>query len=130
MRRGLAGIAALAMLGVPSGPAAAGQTKRLEQGSQRIELTLERQESGTWRPVDPGLVFDSGDRVRFRFRSNFDGYLYVMNQATSGKYETLFRARIPGTRTVSRRARSTWFRPRKAGSGSPDLPDTMSCTGL
>jgi len=28
--------------------------------------------------------------VRFRFRANFDGYLYVMNQATSGNYETLF----------------------------------------
>jgi hypothetical protein len=35
-------------------------------------------------------VFDTGDRVRFRFRANFDGYLYVMNQSTSGNYETLF----------------------------------------
>src|SRR5664280_1648729 len=60
------------------------------QGPNSIELTLERQESGNWRAVDPGLVFDTGDRVRFRFRANFDGYLYVMNQATSGKYETLF----------------------------------------
>jgi hypothetical protein len=28
--------------------------------------------------------------VRFRFRTNFDGYLYVTNQSTSGKYEQLF----------------------------------------
>jgi Domain of unknown function (DUF4384) len=60
------------------------------QGPNRIELTLERQESGNWRAVDPGLVFDTGDRVRFRFHANFDGYLYVVNQATSGNYETLF----------------------------------------
>ena len=26
----------------------------------------------------------------FRFRTNFDGYLYVTNQSTSGKYEQLF----------------------------------------
>ena len=58
------------------------------QGPNRIEIAIERQESGSWRAVDPGLVFDSGDHVRFRFRANFDGYLYVMDQATSGKYET------------------------------------------
>ncbi len=59
-------------------------------GPHRIEIALERQEGTTWRTVDPGLVFNTGDRVRFRFRANFDGYLYVMDQATSGKYETLF----------------------------------------
>ena len=69
---------------------AAGQSKSLEQGPRRMELTLERQEGGAWRAVDPGLVFAQGDRVRFRFHTNFDGYLYVMNQATSGDYEILF----------------------------------------
>ena len=28
--------------------------------------------------------------MRFKFRTNFDGYLYVMNQSTSGTYEQLF----------------------------------------
>jgi hypothetical protein len=69
---------------------AAGQPRKLAQGPNRIELTLERIENETWRAVEPGLVFDTGDRVRFRFRANFDGYLYVMNQSTSGNYETLF----------------------------------------
>ena len=69
---------------------AAGQSKSLEQGARRMELTLERQEGGAWRAVDPGLVFSQGDRVRFRFHTNFDGYLYVMNQATSGNYAILF----------------------------------------
>jgi hypothetical protein len=60
------------------------------RGTERIEITLERLESSGWRTVDPGLVLDSGDRVRFRFRSNFDGYLYVMNYGTSGSYTLLF----------------------------------------
>ena len=87
MKRKFAAIAAFAMLAAAT---AAGQTKKLAQGPNRIEITLERLEDITWRAVEPGLVFDTGDRVRFRFRANFDGYLYVMDQATSGNYETLF----------------------------------------
>ena len=64
MKRKFAAIAAFAMLAAAT---AAGQTKKLAQGPNRIELTLERQEHGNWRAVDPGLVFDTGDRVRFRF---------------------------------------------------------------
>jgi len=81
----LAAIVAMALAS-----SAAGQSKSLEQGPRRMELTLERQESGVWRAVDPGLVFSQGDRVRFRYHTNFDGYLYVMNQATSGDYGILF----------------------------------------
>ncbi|MCE5310522.1 MAG: DUF4384 domain-containing protein [Acidobacteriales bacterium] len=66
------------------------QAKSLGSGPQRMELTLERREGSVWRIVDPGLVFAQNDRVRFRFRTNFDGFLYVMNQSTSGKYEMLF----------------------------------------
>jgi hypothetical protein len=56
----------------------------------KMEITLERMADSQWRTVDPGLVLDSGDRVRFRFRGNFDGYLYVMNYGTSGSYTLLF----------------------------------------
>ena len=45
-----------------------------------------------WIPV---LVLEQNDRVRFRFHTNFDGYLYVMNQSTSGTYAMLF----PGEET-------------------------------
>jgi hypothetical protein len=79
-----------AILAVAPASSAASQSKSLERGPRRMELTLERQEGGSWRAVDPGLVFSQGDRVRFRFHTNFDGYLYVMNQATSGNYEILF----------------------------------------
>lgn len=66
------------------------QSHTMKQGAYRMEISLERLEGSGWRHVDPALVFQQGDRVRFRFRTNFDGYLYVTNQSTSGKYEQLF----------------------------------------
>jgi hypothetical protein len=59
-------------------------------GSNRIEMKVERKEGVEWKQVDPALVFAKDDRVRFKFRTNFDGYLYVMNQGTSGDYTLLF----------------------------------------
>ncbi|HMD72126.1 MAG TPA: DUF4384 domain-containing protein [Bryobacteraceae bacterium] len=59
-------------------------------GGRRMEIMLERLDGSAWRTIDPGLVLEQGDRVRFRFRTDFDGYLYVMNQSSSGKYEQLF----------------------------------------
>jgi hypothetical protein len=66
------------------------QTKSMRRGSHRIEITLEQRTGDKWMAVDPALVFDRDARVRFRFRTNFDGYLYVTNQSTSGAYRTLF----------------------------------------
>jgi hypothetical protein len=59
-------------------------------GSNRIEMKVERKEGSEWKQVDPALVFGQRDRIRFKFRTNFDGYLYVMNQGTSGDYTLLF----------------------------------------
>ena len=70
--------------------AAAPQSGSLVQGPHRMEISLQRLERGAWTTVDPGLVFAQEDRVRFRFHTNFDGYLYVMNRSTSGKYDQLF----------------------------------------
>lgn len=61
-----------------------------QQGPYRMEIVLERREASAWHAVDPGLVLEQNDRVRFRFHTNFDGYLYVMNQSTSGSYTMLF----------------------------------------
>lgn len=78
-------LACLAAAGV-----AFGQSATLNQGAHRMEIALERLDAGAWHTIDPGLVLAQGDRVRFRFHTNFDGYLYVMNQSTSGQYEQLF----------------------------------------
>ncbi len=41
--------------------------------------------------VDPSsATFKAGDRVRFTFESNIDGYLYVVQQGSSGNWTTLF----------------------------------------
>jgi len=71
-------------------PLAWSQSKSMTQGAHRMELILERFDGGAWKTIDPALVLAQGDRVRFRFRTNFEGYLYVTNQSTSGKYEQLF----------------------------------------
>jgi Domain of unknown function (DUF4384) len=66
------------------------QSRTMNNGAHRMEIVLERRAQGGWRAIDPGLVLDQGDEVRFRFRTNFDGYLYVSNHGTSGRYDQLF----------------------------------------
>jgi hypothetical protein len=60
------------------------------QNANRMEITLERFDGATWHAVDPGLVLAQGDRVRFRYHTNFDGYLYMIDHGTSGKQDQLF----------------------------------------
>jgi hypothetical protein len=85
------------LIGLAAALAAYGQSKTLEKGSNRMELTLERKTDAGWRAVDPGFVFQKNDHLRFRFRTNFEGYLYVMNQGTSGTYSQLFPREDTGT---------------------------------
>jgi hypothetical protein len=66
------------------------QKASLERGPHRLEIVLERLDASGWQKIDPGLVLKQNDRVRFRATANFDGYLYVMNQGTSGDYSRLF----------------------------------------
>jgi hypothetical protein len=78
------------------GAAAFAQSRTMTEGGHRMEIMLERLDGSTWRAIDPGLVLEQGNRVRFRFRTDFDGFLYVMNQSTSGKYEQLFPSQDTG----------------------------------
>lgn len=63
---------------------------QLEQGSYRLEISLERQSPDGWEAVDPGFILASDDLVRFRVRSSADGFLQVTNRGTSGAYSQLF----------------------------------------
>jgi hypothetical protein len=63
--------------------------------STRMVIILEALRGSTWTAVDPGLVLHQKDRVRFRFKSNFNGYLYVSDRGTSGSYDLLY----PGPQT-------------------------------
>lgn len=60
----------------------------------RMEITVERQvKENKIEATSPQHVFHAGDLVRFRFKPSFDGYLYVMDQSTSGKYLLLYPAK-------------------------------------
>jgi hypothetical protein len=85
---------------------------------QKMEIVLEMQVGKTARVVNPQHVFKTGDLVRFRFKSSFDGYLYVTDQTSSGKYLTLFPSDKAGAANHIVRGKSylipatedSWFR--------------------
>ncbi len=63
-----------------------------------VDITLERQRSdGKVEPMTAAHVFASGDTIRIRLTSHYDGYLYVMNQGTSGRFATVFPAAATGS---------------------------------
>ncbi|HEX6163196.1 MAG TPA: serine/threonine-protein kinase [Vicinamibacterales bacterium] len=54
--------------------------------------------------VDPSKEFHTGDRIRFAFEANIDGYLYVAQQGASGNWTVLFpNEEINGGRNAVRR---------------------------
>lgn len=71
-------------------PCAFSQSQVLRQGAHSMEITIQRLDGELWKTVAPNLVFSKDDRIRLQFRTNFDGYVYVTDQSTSGKYEQLF----------------------------------------
>ena len=84
-----AGLALLALMS----PIAFGQSSQ----PFRMEILLEKEDHGKAAVVEPGHVFQSGDRVRFRFTPNFNGTLFVMDKGTSGSYTMLFPKQDTGT---------------------------------
>ena len=72
--------------------------------------------SGQEAEVVPATRFTSGDKVRFAFESNVDGYLYVIEEGSSGQWRVLFpNPQINGGTNFIRRAQtypvpsSAWF---------------------
>lgn len=56
-------------------------------------IHLEQKKDDKTAAMYPGHVFQSGDIVRFRVTAQgMEGYLYVIDQGTSGAYTTLFPA--------------------------------------
>jgi hypothetical protein len=67
-------------------------TKTPGVGSNSIMIRLEQKKGEQVLEMHPNHVFDPGDVVRFRLTSGFDGYLYVIEQGSSGAYIPLFPA--------------------------------------
>ena len=56
-----------------------------------LRISLERKlPDGKVETMAFDHVFDSGDVVHFRLESEFDGYLYVMDEGSSGRFTTVF----------------------------------------
>jgi hypothetical protein len=62
-----------------------------------VDITLERRRNGKIEAMAAGHVFAPGDIIRLRLTSHYDGYLYVMDQGTSGKFSTVFPAMQTGS---------------------------------
>jgi hypothetical protein len=63
----------------------------------QIEISLEREVGNSWEQIHPGFILERGEAVRFRVRSNSAGWLYVVNQGSSGKKADLFAGDEVGT---------------------------------
>jgi hypothetical protein len=78
----------------PQAPASAPAPAKNKVVQPGLQIALERKlPDGKIEPVASNHVFEPGEVVRFRVTSDFDGYLYVMDQGTSGQFATVF----PGT---------------------------------
>lgn len=55
-----------------------------------LKVTIYQLVSNGLRPVNPGQSFTSGDRIKVKFQSNFDGYVYVINLTPAGERRLLF----------------------------------------
>ena len=73
-----------------------------------VDVVVERKVGADWRAVDPHYVFASQDQIRFVFRSDVPGSLYVLNRAPSGTSDWIFPA--PGTETDNRVAPGQAYR--------------------
>jgi len=60
------------------------------QATQWVEIVLEKHDKSAWRQIDPASVLERGDQIRFRFRTNYEGFFYVINSGTSGAQTLLF----------------------------------------
>jgi hypothetical protein len=59
-------------------------------GMNRMEISMERFDGKLWKAIDSRLVLAADDRIRFKFKANFEGFLYVTNQSTSGTTQMLY----------------------------------------
>ena len=58
-----------------------------------VQIALEKKSAdGKVEPIASDHVFATGDQIRLRITSDFDGYLYVMVQGSSGSFRTAFPA--------------------------------------
>ena len=81
-----------------TGSQAVGQAKATAQASAAatgmrpaLRISLEKKGTdGKVQAVASDHVFDPGDVMHFKLQSDFDGYVYVLDQGSSGKFTTVY----------------------------------------
>ncbi|MCY7376978.1 MAG: DUF4384 domain-containing protein [Pyrinomonadaceae bacterium] len=72
----------------------AGKTTKMRPpkppGKPGAKVVIERMRGGKLAFVSPNSKFRSGDKIRLRFTTNYDGYLKILNVGSSGKVNLLF----------------------------------------
>jgi hypothetical protein len=58
--------------------------------SDAMSILVLKLVDGTLVPVNPSTEFKAGDNIKIQFRSNFEGYVYVVNIEPNGKRKLLF----------------------------------------
>lgn len=99
-------MAVLIAAGLQTTPAAKAPAPKVE-GRPTLEIELERKlPDGKVGPESPTHVFATGDTIRIRVTSDYDGYLYVMDQGTSGHFSTVFPSLAAGSDNQVHRGQS------------------------
>src|ERR1700730_14481273 len=62
----------------------------VKKQSDAMSILVLKRDGDTLVPVDPSTAFKAGDQLKIQFQSNFEGYIYVVNIAPSGKRRVLF----------------------------------------
>jgi hypothetical protein len=58
--------------------------------TRKIEVIVELAKGEEWHTVDARTVFEGDQQIRFRFRSSAAGYVYVLDETSSGEFVWLF----------------------------------------
>jgi len=58
---------------------------------------LKKLEDGTYQEISPEAVFHAGDQIRLSLMSNQEGFLYVIEQGSSGRWVPLYPAGRPNS---------------------------------
>ncbi|HEX8398683.1 MAG TPA: DUF4384 domain-containing protein [Pyrinomonadaceae bacterium] len=77
------------MVAAPTGNTA-NNKKTPKKGKPGTKVVIERMRDGKLAFVAPNSKFRSGDKIRLRFATNFDGYIKILNIGSSGKVNLLF----------------------------------------
>jgi len=62
----------------------------ISKRADAMSVLILKSDGASLSPVDPGREFKSGDKIKVEFQSNFDGVIYIVNVAPSGKRCIIF----------------------------------------